>query len=86
VPPVGRGLRILCLDGGGSAGIATVQYLKEVEKTVGCEIRDYFDLICGTSAGSILAMGLSIFRCERHRYMIHVVYFLLTAALLSFLT
>jgi len=33
VPPTGRGLRVLCLDGGGSAGIATIQYLKEVTLT-----------------------------------------------------
>jgi len=57
--------RILALDGGGIRGILTLQFLKSIETLVkqrlGDEalICDYFDLIGGTSTGSILAAGLA---------------------------
>jgi patatin-like phospholipase/acyl hydrolase len=59
--------RILSLDGGGIKGALTIGYLKKIEtilrekenndKLLLC---DYFDLIGGTSTGSIIAAGLAI--------------------------
>jgi len=57
--------RILALDGGGIRGILTLEFLKAVEslikKRFGEKTRlcDYFDLIGGTSTGSIIAAGLA---------------------------
>ena len=57
--------RILALDGGGIRGILTLQYLQVIEtlvkKRFGEEtlLCDYFDLIGGTSTGSIIAAGLA---------------------------
>lgn len=50
--------RILALDGGGIKGIYTAKVLNELEKRYG-NILDNFDLICGTSTGAIIALGLS---------------------------
>ena len=57
--------RILALDGGGIRGILTLQFLQavetEIEARFGDKTRlcDYFDLIGGTSTGSIIAAGLA---------------------------
>ncbi len=57
--------RILALDGGGIRGILTLQYLKIVETLVkqrlgdDALLSDYFDLVGGTSTGSIIAAGLA---------------------------
>jgi hypothetical protein len=57
--------RILALDGGGIRGILTLQFLKAVETLVKQRLGgdallcDYFDLIGGTSTGSIIAAGLA---------------------------
>jgi hypothetical protein len=58
--------RILALDGGGIRGILTLEYLGVIEdllrkRTGNAELRlcDYFDLIGGTSTGSIIAAGLA---------------------------
>jgi Patatin-like phospholipase len=57
--------RILALDGGGIRGILTLQFLKTVETLVKQRLGDdallcdYFDLIGGTSTGSIIAAGLA---------------------------
>ena len=68
--------RILALDGGGIRGIFTVQILRKIEGIVrdrtqnptAC-LADYFDLIGGTSTGSIiatfLAMGWSVDEIEK---------------------
>ena len=60
--------RILALDGGGVRGILTLQYLKRMEnllrKRTGDDpnfrLSQYFDLIGGTSTGSIIATGLAL--------------------------
>ena len=60
--------RMLALDGGGVRGILTLQYLKRVEdilrKRAGNDqnfrLSQYFDLIGGTSTGSIIATGLAL--------------------------
>ena len=59
--------RILSLDGGGIRGALTLGYLKKIEtiirekeKNPTLLLCDYFDLIGGTSTGSIIAAALAI--------------------------
>lgn len=56
--------KILVLDGGGSKGIYTLGILNELELKLNCKLGNYFDLIYGTSTGSIigslLALGYSV--------------------------
>jgi uncharacterized protein len=60
--------RILALDGGGVRGALTLAYLERMEAMLrertggGDDFRlcDYFDLIGGTSTGSIIATGLAL--------------------------
>ena len=59
--------RILSLDGGGIRGALTLGYLKRIETIVrekekdpSLLLCDYFDLIGGTSTGSIIAAALAI--------------------------
>jgi predicted acylesterase/phospholipase RssA len=60
--------RILALDGGGVRGILTLQYLKRMESLLRARsgndpnfrLSHYFDLIGGTSTGSIIATGLAL--------------------------
>jgi patatin-like phospholipase/acyl hydrolase len=58
--------RILSLDGGGIRGALTLGYLKKIEDIIREKeqdhtvlLCDYFDLIGGTSTGSIIAAGLA---------------------------
>ena len=54
VPPT-AGVRLLSIDGGGVRGIISIIYLEAIESILepfGCPLRDFFDLICGTSAGT----------------------------------
>jgi patatin-like phospholipase len=58
--------RILALDGGGIRGILTLEYLAAIEDMLRTRsgrgdflLCDYFDLIGGTSTGSIIAAGLA---------------------------
>lgn len=63
---MGKKFKILSIDGGGIRGVIPCQLLARMEhdlmKSEGEEARlcDYFDLICGTSTGSILAIGLAL--------------------------
>ena len=60
--------RLLALDGGGVRGMLTLQYLKRIEKLLRertgnaphFRLCQYFDLIGGTSTGSIIATGLAL--------------------------
>jgi Patatin-like phospholipase len=59
--------RILALDGGGIRGALTLGYLGRIETILrerlrrpGLRLGDYFDLIGGTSTGSIIAAALAI--------------------------
>lgn len=59
--------RILALDGGGMRGAITLGYLVELEKMLqerhsrpDLRLRDYFDLIGGTSTGAVIAAALAI--------------------------
>ncbi len=58
--------KILCIDGGGIRGIIPSKFLTKLEDYVSNEkgeqikINEYFDLICGTSTGGIIAIGLAL--------------------------
>ncbi len=52
--------RILCLDGGGIRGVMPARILQKVEQQLGSPLKDHFDLIAGTSTGSILAAGIAL--------------------------
>lgn len=56
--------RLLCLDGGGAKGFYTLGILREIEAMIGCPLHERFDLMFGTSTGSIitamLALGKSV--------------------------
>jgi patatin-like phospholipase/acyl hydrolase len=51
---------ILALSGGGFLGLFSAQLLAHLEKQAGVPIARCFDLICGTSIGGIVALGLSL--------------------------
>ncbi len=51
--------KILAIDGGGARGVIPARFLMELEKRTGRHIYELFDLIAGTSTGSILALGLA---------------------------
>ena len=56
--------KILSLDGGGIRGVVSATLLQAVEKAIaahypGQKLHDYFDMIAGTSTGSILAAGIA---------------------------
>jgi hypothetical protein len=60
--------RLLALDGGGIRGVLTLEYLARLEALLRARapdperfcLADYFDLIGGTSTGSIIAAGLAL--------------------------
>ncbi|AUT03470.1 patatin [Nostoc sp. CENA543] len=56
--------KILSLDGGGIRGVITARILQEVERQIqaqkGQSLWEYFDLIAGTSTGSILTAGIAV--------------------------
>ncbi|OCQ97130.1 patatin [Nostoc sp. MBR 210] len=51
--------RILSLDGGGIRGIMSATMLKAIEKQINKPLHEYFNLIAGTSTGSILAAAIA---------------------------
>lgn len=55
---------VLSLDGGGVRGLATVIFLKELEKASGKKIVDIFDFFIGTSVGGLNAMHLAVNEIE----------------------
>jgi uncharacterized protein len=50
--------KILSIDGGGIKGLYSAVILSDFEKKYG-KLNNYFDLICGTSTGGIIALALS---------------------------
>ncbi len=60
--------RILALDGGGARGILSLAFIERVEAVLAARtgrgdafrLADYFDLVGGTSIGSILASGVAL--------------------------
>lgn len=52
--------RVLSLDGGGAKGFYTLGVLREIEGILKCPLYQCFDLIFGTSTGSIIASLLAL--------------------------
>ena len=50
--------QILALDGGGAKALFTAHVLARLEQDLRVRLVDAFDLIAGTSAGGIVALGL----------------------------
>ncbi|KAF2199844.1 FabD/lysophospholipase-like protein, partial [Delitschia confertaspora ATCC 74209] len=60
IPPT-AGIRVLCLDGGGIRGVVSLTFLQHFERelyNLGCPLREFFDYVCGTSAGGFIAIGV----------------------------
>jgi patatin-like phospholipase/acyl hydrolase len=57
-PYEGDRFQILSLDGGGAKALFTAHILAKFEEDFDTRIVDHFDLIAGTSAGGIVALGL----------------------------
>jgi patatin-like phospholipase/acyl hydrolase len=59
-----RPFRILSLDGGGIRGVISARILKEVDRQIqeqhGQSISEYFDMVAGTSTGSLIAAGITV--------------------------
>lgn len=51
--------KILCIDGGGIKGLFSAQVLAEFEEAFGTTTSEHFDLVCGTSTGGIIALGVA---------------------------
>lgn len=56
------GVRVLTLDGGGIRGVVELALLQALsdEAGLGVPVRDYFDLIVGTSTGGLVALAVAI--------------------------
>ncbi len=52
--------KILSIDGGGIKGLYTAIVLAKIEEKFNCRVADYFDMLCGTSTGGLLALALSL--------------------------
>ncbi len=52
--------RILSLDGGGIRGVLAAQILLNLEKQIGQPLNQYFNLLTGTSTGSMVATALAL--------------------------
>lgn len=57
-PPGRSRFQVLALDGGGAKALFTAHVLARLEADLGVRVTDHFDLIAGTSAGGIIALGL----------------------------
>ncbi|MFV9485095.1 CBASS cGAMP-activated phospholipase [Christiangramia sp. ASW11-125] len=55
-----KNFKILSIDGGGIKGLYSATILREFESKFNCHISDHFDMICGTSTGGLIALGLSL--------------------------
>ncbi len=51
--------RILSLDGGGIRGVVTATILAAIEQRINQPLNQYFNLIAGTSTGSLLAAAIA---------------------------
>ena len=52
--------KILSIDGGGIKGLFSAEILSAIETHYRKPISKYFDLICGTSTGGLIALALSV--------------------------
>jgi patatin-like phospholipase/acyl hydrolase len=53
-----RSFKILSIDGGGIKGLFSAVILSEFEQKYG-NVKNHFDLVCGTSTGGIIALALA---------------------------
>ncbi|MBM4761903.1 CBASS cGAMP-activated phospholipase [Bacillus sp. B15-48] len=53
-------MKILCIDGGGIRGVFAIAILKAMEDTYNQKVSKHFDLIGGTSTGSIIAGAVAL--------------------------
>ncbi|MBI9094919.1 MAG: patatin-like phospholipase family protein [Sphaerochaeta sp.] len=56
---MGKTFRILSIDGGGIRGIFPAHILRCIEERLKIDLFDTFDMIAGTSTGSIIAAGVA---------------------------
>lgn len=75
--------RVLSLDGGGSKGVYTLGVLKEIEAMAPAPLHECFDLVYGTSTGSIIA---ALIACEEPVDYIRETYFKLIPEIMSYST
>lgn len=54
-----KNFKILSIDGGGIRGYYSALILKQIEDKIGIKLNEHFDLIAGTSTGSILASAIA---------------------------
>lgn len=52
--------KILSVDGGGIKGLFSSTILEHLEDVHNCLVSDYFDMICGTSTGGLIALAASL--------------------------
>lgn len=53
-----KSIKVLAIDGGGIRGIIPAVILRELQKRIGKDLWQTFDLIAGTSTGGIIALGI----------------------------
>jgi len=58
--------RILTLDGGGIRGVVAATILAAIEQQINQPLYEYFDLIAGTSTGSLLAAAIATGRSSQN--------------------
>ena len=51
--------KILSIDGGGIKGLYSSTILEILEERYNCKSYEYFDMLCGTSTGGLIALALS---------------------------
>jgi patatin-like phospholipase/acyl hydrolase len=56
---MGKEFKILSIDGGGIKGLYSACVINQIEEKYNCQMADYFDMICGTSTGGLIALALS---------------------------
>lgn len=56
----GKTFKILSIDGGGIKGLYSSTIIEHLEQKYNCSISDYFDMLCGTSTGGLIALALSL--------------------------
>ncbi|MBE7552838.1 MAG: patatin-like phospholipase family protein [Anaerolineales bacterium] len=52
--------KVLCIDGGGVRGIYPAYILKRIEEVFAVRLHEIFDMVVGTSTGSIIASAIAV--------------------------
>lgn len=58
--PEKKTFKILSIDGGGIKGLYSSTIIEHLEQKYNCSVSDYFDMLCGTSTGGLIALALSL--------------------------